>query len=56
MRSYRFCDEARESLIDLVSKVNAKCRLKLDHTKMIEILIIDAAKNPKKVISMLSRR
>ncbi len=50
---YRFRVETIEALNDLTEKLNTKVNIKLSMTNILELLIIDASRNPKKVLELI---
>ena len=54
MRSFRLRVETIDALEDLRKKVNKKSNIKISMTQILELLIIDANKNPAKVLEIIN--
>jgi|GEM_PF-6912820 len=54
-RSFRFRVETVEALSELTAKVNKKSPVKLYTTQILEMLILDAVKNPSKLLEFFNK-
>lgn len=52
MCTFRFRFEAIEALSDLTAKVNKRSSIKISKTQVLEILVIEAHKNPSHLIKL----
>jgi hypothetical protein len=54
MRTFRLRIEAIDALQELTDKVNKKGNIRLPRTQVLEILLMDAAKSPAKILDIIN--
>lgn len=54
MCSFRLRFEAIEALEELFEKINKRSNIKISRTQILELLVIDAHKNPARINSLLN--